>query len=457
MRSLTSLRTYRATAQARFSEQWTPGLQKRPNAHLRRDRGTFRFAGFDAMRRGSALLAFLAVLGPGLLAGLSDDDPAGITTYSVLGAETGYQLLWVLLLSTGALIVFHDLGARMGIATGQGLAGLIRERFGLRVGACALAALLVANVGTMCAEFAGVAASVDLLGVSRYLSVPVAAFAISFLVLRGGFHRIEHVLLALSSVFATYILSGLLAHPDWQQAARGLVIPSLALDRDTVLLATATIGTTLAPWGLAFIQSYVVDKRLRPQDLRYERIDVVVGAVLTGVIGFFVVVACAATLHPAGKSIDDARDAATGLEPLAGHLAATLFGAGLLGAALLAASVLPLATAYSVTDALGMEGALDDNFGDAPGFYATYVSVVALSAALVLIPGAPLIPILYLTQALNAVLLLPLLVLIFRMVRDADLMGEHVSTGWEIWAEMATIALVTVSVALLAVFALPWV
>src|SRR6188768_577574 len=175
MRSLTSLRTYRATAQARFSEQWTPGLQKRPNAHLRRDRGTFRFAGFDAMRRGSALLAFLAVLGPGLLAGLSDDDPAGITTYSVLGAETGYQLLWVLLLSTGALIVFHDLGARMGIATGQGLAGLIRERFGLRVGACALAALLVANVGTMCAEFAGVAASVDLLGVSRYLSVPVAA------------------------------------------------------------------------------------------------------------------------------------------------------------------------------------------------------------------------------------------------------------------------------------------
>jgi len=315
MRSLTSLRTYRATAQARFSEQWTPGLQKRPNAHLRRDRGTFRFAGFDAMRRGSALLAFLAVLGPGLLAGLSDDDPAGITTYSVLGAETGYQLLWVLLLSTGALIVFHDLGARMGIATGQGLAGLIRERFGLRVGACALAALLVANVGTMCAEFAGVAASVDLLGVSRYLSVPVAAFAISFLVLRGGFHRIEHVLLALSSVFATYILSGLLAHPDWQQAARGLVIPSLALDRDTVLLATATIGTTLAPWGLAFIQSYVVDKRLRPQDLRYERIDVVVGAVLTGVIGFFVVVACAATLHPAGKSIDDARDAATGLEP----------------------------------------------------------------------------------------------------------------------------------------------
>ena len=406
------------------------------------------------MRSRSAFLAFLAVLGPGLLAGLSDDDPAGITTYSVLGAETGYQLLWVLLLSTGALIVFHDLGARMGIATGQGLAGLVRERFGLRVGAFALTSLLVANVGTMCAEFAGVAASLDLVGVSRYLSVPVAAVGISVLVLRGSFHRVEHVLLLLSSVFAAYIVSGILAQPDWQAAARGLVVPSMTLDRDTVLLATATIGTTLAPWGLAFIQGYVVDKRLRPEDLRYERIDVVVGAVLTGVIGFFVVVACAATLHATGTSIDDARDAAQGLEPLAGHLAAALFGAGLLGAALLAASVLPLSTAYSVTDAVGSEGALDDPFAEAPGFYLTFVSVVAVAAVLVLIPGAPLIPILYLTQALNAVLLLPLLVLVFRIARDRDLMGEHVSGGWETWAELATIALVSVSVALLAVFSL---
>jgi NRAMP (natural resistance-associated macrophage protein)-like metal ion transporter len=413
-----------------------------------------RSTGFGAVRRRSGLIAFLAVLGPGLLAGLSDDDPAGITTYSVLGAEAGYQLLWVLLLSTAALIVFHDLGARMGIATGQGLAGLVRERFGLRVGAFALAALLIANTGTMCAEFAGVAASLDLVNVSRYVSVPIAAFAISFLVLRGSFHRIEHVLLALSSVFAAYIVSGILAHPDWQAAARGLVVPELTFDRQNILLATATIGTTLAPWGLAFIQGYVVDKRLRPEDLRYERIDVIVGALLTGVIGFFVVVACAATLHPTGKSIDDARDAAQGLEPLAGHLASALFGAGLLGAALLAASVLPLSTAYSVTDAVGSEGALDDSFSDAPGFYVTYVIIVVLAAFLILIPSAPLIPILYLTQALNAVLLLPLLVLIFRIVRDPDLMGEHVSTGWETWAELATIALVTLSVALLGVFSL---
>jgi NRAMP (natural resistance-associated macrophage protein)-like metal ion transporter len=406
------------------------------------------------MRRRSGLLAFAAVVGPGLLAGLSDDDPAGITTYSVLGAEEGYRLLWVLLLSTAALIVFHDLGSRMGIATGQGLAGLIRERFGLRIGAFALVALLVANIGTTCAEFAGVAASLDLVNVSRYLSVPVAAVGISFLAFRGSFHRIEHVLLALSSVFAAYIVSGILAHPDWRAAARGLVVPQLTFDRDGILLATATIGTTLAPWGLAFIQSYVVDKRLRPEDMRYERIDVVVGAVLTGVIGFFVVVACAATLHPAGRSIEDARDAAAGLEPLAGHLAAALFGVGLLGAALLAASILPLSTAYSVTDAVGSEGTLDDRLSDAPLFYATYGAVVVLAVTLVLVPGAPLIPILYLTQALNAVLLLPLLVLIFWIVRDRDLMGEHVSSGWETWAELATIALVSVAVALLAIFSL---
>jgi Mn2+/Fe2+ NRAMP family transporter len=405
------------------------------------------------VRRASALV-LLAVLGPGLLAGLSDDDPAGITTYSVLGADQGYRLLWLLVLSTAALIVFHDLGARMGIVTGQGLAGLIRERYGLGVAALALLALVVANVGTMCAEFAGVAASLDLAGVTRYASVPVAALLVSTLVLRGSFHRIEHVLLLLGSVFVAYVVSGVLAHPDWRAAGVGLVVPRLALDRDVLLLATATIGTTLAPWGIAFIQSYVVDKRLQLRDLRYERLDVVVGAVLTGVIGFFVVVACAATLHAQGRSITDARDAAVALRPLAGGLAAGLFGIGLLGAALLAASVLPLSTAYSVADALGVEATLDDTFAEAPVFYATYAGVVVLAVALVLVPGAPLVPILYLTQALNAVLLLPLLVLVYGIARDPDLMGEHVSGRWQTAAELGTIALVALSVGALAVLSL---
>lgn len=284
------------------------------------------------------LLAFVAVVGPGVLAGLSDDDPAGITTYSILGAKYGYQLLWVLALSTAALVIFHELSARMGIVTKKGLLALVRDRYGSRGASLALSALVVANFGTLCAEFAGVAAGMQLLaGVGRGISVPIAAIGVSALVLRGSFHRVEHVLLALSAVFVAYILSGFLAHPDWGAAAKGLVVPSMPATRDAALVAVATLGTTLAPWGLAFIQSYAVDKRLSVSDLRYERIDVIAGAVMTGVIGLFIVVACAATLHVNGIDINDARDAAQALEPLAGGIAATLFGLGFVGAALLAA------------------------------------------------------------------------------------------------------------------------
>jgi Mn2+/Fe2+ NRAMP family transporter len=369
--------------------------------------------------------ALAAVMGPGLLAGLSDDDPAGITTYSILGADQGYRLLWVLAVSTVALVLFHELGARMGCVTGQGLAGLVRERYGVRWAALGLGCLVVANVGTTCAEFAGVAAALDLAGVSRYVSVPVAAAAVSALVLRGSFHRIEHALLALSAVFVAYIAAGLLARPDWAAAAHGLLVPGMPLDRATVLLVTATVGTTLAPWGLAFIQSYVADKRLGPDDVRLERVDVVTGAVMTGVIGAFIVIACAATLHAHGTSIEDAADAAGALEPVAGGLAATLFGAGLLGAALLAASILPLSTAYSVSEALGVEGRLDDPWREARVFYATYGLVVVVAVAIVLIPGAPLVGILFVSQALNAVLLLPLLVFIRGLAGDRELMGPH--------------------------------
>ena len=399
------------------------------------------------MRRRAGLLALAAVVGPGVLAGLSDDDPAGITTYSILGAEYGYQLIWVLVLSTAALIVFHEVGARMGIVTGQGMAGLIRERYGIRAGVAAVGALLVANVGTTCAEFAGVAAAMELAGVSRRISVPVAAVAVSLLVLRGGFRRIEHVLLALSAVFVAYVLAGLLAGPDWGEAAKGLVVPDMPFTRDAVLTATAVVGTTLAPWGLAFIQSYAVDKRLTVADLRFERVDVIAGAAMTGVIAVFVVVACAATLHPSGREIDDARDAATALEPLAGGLASTLFGAGLLGAALLAASILPLSTAYSVSEVAGRESALDDRFGEAPLFYGTYILVVTVAAALVLVPGIGLVPILFLTQALNAVLLLPLLIFVTGIARDPHIMGEQANGRAGTAALMAVSALLAACLA----------
>lgn len=398
--------------------------------------------------------AFLAVLGPGILAGLSDDDPAGITTYSILGARYGYRLLWVLLLSVAALVVFHELGARLGLVTGSGLVTLVRTSYGRRSAFAVTGTLVVANLGTTSAEFAGVAASLDLAGVSRYVSVPVAAGLVGVVVLRGSFHRIEHILLLLATAFIAYVAAGVLAHPDWGAAAHGLVVPDLPLSRDALIVATGTVGTTLAPWGLAFIQSYAADKRLSARDLRFERIDVVSGAVLTGVIGAFVVVACAATLSASGRhEIDDARDAAVALQPLAGRLAATLFGFGLLGAALLAAAVVPLSTAYSVSEAFGREAALDDRVRDAPFFYGSYLAVLGIGAAIVLVPHAPLIGILFVTQVLNAVLLLPLLVALRSLGRKAEVLGGFRNGRWADGLAVAALLVVALSVAGLVVAA----
>jgi Mn2+/Fe2+ NRAMP family transporter len=267
---------------------------------------------------------------------------------------------------------------------------------------------------------------------SRYLSVPLAAAGVSALVLRESFRRVEHFLLALSSVFIAYIISGFLAHPDWGAAAKGLVVPNLPHSREALLVTVATVGTTLAPWGLAFIQSYAVDKRLQVKDLRYERVDVIVGAVLTGVIGLFVVVACAATLHVSGIEINDARDAAGALEPLAGSFAATLFGLGLLGAALLAAAIVPLSTAYSISEAFGRRADL-------------------AAVIVVLIPGAPLVPILFLTQALNAVLLLVMLPFIRSLAKDRELMGPHALGRTGRWTTGIAFGLIAASVIALAV------
>ena len=378
---------------------------------------------------GARLAALLAVVGPGLLAGLSDDDPAGITTYSVLGADHGYQLLWVLLLSTIALVVFHGLAARMGVVTGQGLIGLVRQRYGVRVGGAVLAALVVANIGTTCAEFAGIAAGFELFGISRYISVPAAALIVSLLVLRGSFHRVERLLLLLSTVFLAYIASGFMAGPDWGAALRGTFVPTMPMTGEAIAIVTATLGTTLAPWGLSFMQSYAVDKKLRPEDLPLERIDVVTGAVLTGVIGFFVVVACAATLHRDGLHITDAADAAVALEPLAGKAASTLFAVGLIGASFLAASILPLSTAYSVCEYAGFEAAVDDPYSEARTFYMTYGIITLLGTVIVLMPDAPLVAILVGTQVLNAVLLVPLLLAMVGLGRDRDLMGGFAAGG----------------------------
>ena len=395
------------------------------------------------------LAAFIAVLGPGILAGLSDDDPAGITTYSILGADHGYALIWVLVVATAMLILYHAVAVRLGAVTGQGLAGLVRERYGVRTAFAMTAILLAANLGTTAAEFAGIASALDLAGISRVISVPVAALGVSWLMIASQFKRVEHVLLLLAATLSAYVLAGALAGPDWSAAARGAVVPSLSLGRTEVLVMTATVGTTIAPWGLAFIQSYAVDKRLRPQDLGLELVDVVVGAVLTGVIGFFVVIACAATLNVSGHSIDDARDAAIALEPLAGAWSARLFGAGLLGAALLALAIVPLSTAYSVAETFGTECRLDDHLGEARIFYGTYLGTMAVAATIVLIPAVPLVPVLFLSQALNAILLVPLLVVLNRLSSDRELMGAHRSSALvSVLCWVATVVLIACVLAL---------
>jgi Mn2+/Fe2+ NRAMP family transporter len=421
-----------------YSRRSNPATPPRPaGASPTATRSGVAVAASVAIMRGKVrIAAFLAVLGPGVLAGLSDDDPAGITTYSILGSEHGYRLLWVLSIATAMLIGFHAIGVRLGAVTGQGIAGLVREHYGVRAAALCTSTLVVANLGTTCAEFAGIAVALDLVGVPPVASVPIAAAAISTMVLLGSFHRIERVLLALAAMLVLYILAGILAGPDWGAAIEGTLVPSGISTRAELLAVTATIGTTIAPWGLAFIQSYAVDKRLRPSELRLERIDVTAGAVMTGVIGFFVVVACAATIHANGGSIEDAGDAAVALEPLAGAWSARLFGAGLLGAALLAAAILPLSTAYSVAETFGAESRLDDRPGEARLFYGTYLTMTGVAAVFVMVPGLPLVPVLYLSQALNAVLLVPLLVFMVRLAGDRRLMGAYVSTrvvsglGW---------------------------
>ena len=365
------------------------------------------------------LAAFLALMGPGVIAGLSDDDPAGITTYSQLGAQFGYRMLWVLVISTFALVVFQDLGARIGVVTRQGLIGLVRQKYGARAGSFSAVALILANLGTMTAEFAGVAAAGQLFGISRYITVPITGILISALVLRGTFKKAERVFFILSAVFISYVIAGFMSHPKWGSALHGMVVPSMPFNRDAINIATATLGTT---------QSYAVDKRLTRADLKLLRADVWVGSALTGIIGFFVIVTCAATLnHEHITNITDASQAARALQPLAGTLAKDIFAIGIIGAALLAASILPLSTAYSVSDLTGSPAALDDKFEEAPLFYLTFAAITVVAGSLIMIPGVSLIWILISSQILNAILLLPLLAYMFGIARDKKLMGEFVA------------------------------
>jgi Mn2+/Fe2+ NRAMP family transporter len=404
---------------------------------------------FAHLRRSgrTRLAAFLVVLGPGVLAGLSDDDPAGVTTYSILGTDYGYELLWVIPAATLLLVMFHLLAIRLAVATGKGFVALVRSRFGPRAAMVAGIGFVVANFGTICAEFAGIGAVADLAGLPVAPIILGAAATIVVLIIGASFHRVEHVLLVISAVLASYLVAGVLANPDWGKVAHGLVVPSVPGSSAALLAIAATLGTTLAPWGLAFIQSYAVDKQIARSDYGPERVEVVLGSILTGAIGIAIAVACAATLGAAGRHIEDASDAATALQPLAGDYASILFGVGLLGAGVLAAVIVPLATSYSVAEAFGRTADLDDTVSHDRFFYGTFVLLVGLAAALVSIPGVPLLRVVFVSQIINAILLAPHLILLVRLNRDTKVVDEHVlGTGWSALA-WGGIVLVLASVA----------
>ena len=393
------------------------------------------------LRRRAGLVAFLAVVGPGLITASADNDAQGITTYSITGARTGYALLWLLPIIGISLAVTQEIGARIGMTTGKGLGALIRERFGVRPAAIAMLLLLVANVGTTTAEFAGIAAALEIFGVTKYLSVPIAAVLVFWLVAKGGYRRIERVFLVLSAVYVSYVISGFLAHPDWGQAVRGVTVPSFETSPIFVLTAVAMVGTTVTPWGQFFIQAYVVDKSLGPEDVRYERLDVFLGAVVTCMVIFFIIVATAATIHATGGSIVDAKDAALALEPLAGRFAEGLFAFGLLNASLLAAGILPLSTSYAVCEAFGFELGLDEYVRDAPVFFGTIAFTIVVGVLVVLIPGIPLVPILFVSAVVNGVLLAPILGYLYVLSNDRELMGELANGRFANVLTLATIVL----------------
>jgi Mn2+/Fe2+ NRAMP family transporter len=403
----------------------------------------------------TAVAAFLLVLGPGILAGMSDDDPAGVTTYSILGTDFGYRLLWVIPASTVLLVMFHLLAIRLATETGKGFVALIRQRYGPRAAIVAGISFVVANFGTICAEFAGIGAVAHLAGLPAAPVILGSAALIIGLVLAASFHRVEHVLLILSAVLASYVLAGLLAHPDWGSVGRGLVVPTVPGTKAAMLAIAATLGTTLAPWGLAFIQSYAVDKRISRSDYGPERFEVILGSLLTGGIGVFIAVACAATLGAQGLHIHDASDAARALRPLAGTYASLLFGVGLAGAGLLAAAIVPLATSYSLAEAFGRDADLDSRTLTDRFFYGSFVALIIAAAGVVSLPGVPLIPVVFASQIINAVLLAPHLILLVRLNRDTRVVehGRSLATGWAV-AAWCGIGLVLASVASIAVVTL---
>ncbi len=404
------------------------------------------------------LAAILGVLGPGLVSGFADNDAGGISTYSVAGSKFGYDLLWVLLASQIVLFFTQEVGARLGLATGQGLAGIVRERYGVRWATFMIAAMLVANVGSIIAEFAGCGAALGLFGVPEVISAVLAGTVVVLLLTRGSYGKVQYLFVAVGlGVSIAYFISALLAHPDWGLAGSSLVIPPLSSSAAYWVAVVATVGTTITPWGQAFIQSYVADKRLGPEDLTGERLDVGLGALLTNLIAAFIVVACAAAVYSAGVQVDtNSADAvqqiAKALTPLAGDGATVLFAVGLLAASFLGLGVVPLTSAYATCEAFGWETGVDWRWREAPAFYGLMIFFVVFAALFVLLfPKDSLVQLMLTAQMINCILLPFVLVFVMRLSSDKSVMGPLVSGRWLLaigW--IGTALLVLLSIILLA-------
>ncbi len=369
----------------------------------------------------------LAVVGPGIITANVDNDAGGITTYSVAGARYGYSLLFMLVFVTVALVIVQEMSARLGVVTGKGLASLIREKMGVRWTAIIIGILLIANLANTVSEFAGVAASMEIFGISKYFSVPLIAFLVWLLIVKGSYKPVERIFLIASAFYITYIVSGIMANPPWGEVFRAAVTPSFSFDSGYIIIFITVIGTTIAPWMQFYLQSSIADKGIQVKDYVYERLDVVVGSLTTDIVAAFIIIACAATLYAHGQDIQSAKDAAIALGPLAGQYAGTLFALGLLNASVFSAAILPLSTAYAVCEAFGWESAVSRSWKEAPVFFGIYTAFIVLGAGIILLPIKSLIDAMLASQTLNGVLLPVILVAMLVLINDKRLMGEYVN------------------------------
>jgi NRAMP (natural resistance-associated macrophage protein)-like metal ion transporter len=399
--------------------------------------------------RFNKVLFILSIIGPGLITVNAGNDAGGITTYASIGASYGYKMLWGLLLITFSLAVIQEMNARMAIVTGKGLADLIREKFGVKLAFFAMIVLFIANFGVCIGDFAGIAASMELFGVSKYISVPLMAFLVWFLITKGSYSKTEKLFLAFTLVFFSYIITCFIVKPNWGEVLKATVTPTMKLDKGFILTFIGMIGTTITPYMQFYLQSAVVDKGLKLKDYKYEKLDVYLGAVWGNLVSFFIIVCTAVTLYKAGITIDSAQHAAMALEPLAGNYAKILFGAGLFGASVLATMIIPLSTSYAICESFGFESGLNHKYKEAPAFYGIFTFIIIFSSILVLLPQVSLVGVMLVTQQLAGMLSPIILIFMVLLINKKELMGEYVNSRLQniiIW--ITVIFIVTLSVIL---------